>query len=69
MMNWLCLDVLSCTRNDRRMNLGTRQNGVVLDDVVLPPWANGSAEEFIRLQRQALEGEHVSRVRSLHTTA
>ena len=26
----------------------------------LPPWANGSAEEFIRLHRQALESPYVS---------
>ena len=26
----------------------------------LPPWANGSADEFVRLQRQALECDHVS---------
>lgn len=31
-----------------------------MGDVVLPPWANGSADEFIRRQREALESEHVS---------
>ena len=51
----------SVRSNDRRMALGTRQNGEARDDVVLPPWANGSAEEFIRLHRQALESEPVSR--------
>ncbi len=49
-------------RNDRGMDLGTRQGGEVLGDVVLPPWANGSPEEFIRVNRQALESEYVSRV-------
>jgi hypothetical protein len=29
-------------------------------DVVLPPWANGSPDEFVRIQREALESEHVS---------
>jgi hypothetical protein len=31
-----------------------------VDDVLLPPWANGSPEEFIRLHREALESDHVS---------
>ena len=35
----------------------------VVDDVLLPPWAR-SAEEFVALQRRALESEHVSA--SLH---
>ncbi len=47
------------------MDLGARQNGVVLDDVVLPPWANGSCDDFVRIHRQALESEHVSRVNNL----
>ncbi len=34
---------------------------VPVDDVVLPPWAKGSAHEFVRLHREALESEHVSR--------
>ncbi|ETW08954.1 hypothetical protein H310_01434 [Aphanomyces invadans] len=36
-----------------------------LGDVALPPWANGSADTFIRLQRQALESDYVSM--HLHT--
>ena len=36
------------------------QDGSFLDDVQLPPWAHGSADEFVRLQREALESEHVS---------
>jgi WD40 repeat protein len=32
----------------------------VVDDVALPPWANGSAEEFIRIHREALESDYVS---------
>jgi len=31
-----------------------------VSDVELPPWANGSADEFIRLHVQALESEQVS---------
>ena len=29
-------------------------------DVVLPPWAHGSSNEFVRLMRAALESDHVS---------
>ncbi len=36
------------------------QTGVALGDVVLPPWAHGSPDEFIRLQREALESDYVS---------
>ncbi len=38
----------------------TKQDGTPLDDVILPPWAHGSPDEFIRIQREALESEHVS---------
>ena len=50
----------SFLRNDRALQLGTRQNGVSLGDVDLPPWAHGSPEVFVRTQREALESEHVS---------
>ena len=36
------------------------QDGVSIQDVGLPSWANGSADEFVRLNREALESEHVS---------
>lgn len=36
------------------------QDGRDLDDVELPPWAKGSPDEFVRLQREALECDHVS---------
>lgn len=32
----------------------------MLGDVQLPPWAGGSPDEFVRIQREALEGDHVS---------
>jgi len=47
-------------RNDNRFNFGQTQSGRLLDDVELPPWANGSAEEFVRLNREALESDYVS---------
>ncbi len=31
-----------------------------MDDVELPPWANGSPERFLALQRAALESPYVS---------
>eukprot|EP00887_Chlorella_sp_A99_P003486 scaffold7.g3486.t1 len=46
--------------NANSFDLGTRQDGTTLADVVLPPWANGSADEFVRIQREALESEHAS---------
>lgn len=46
--------------NGNRFNLGKKESGELIDGVVLPPWAKGSAREFIRLHRQALESEYVS---------
>ncbi|CAJ0587641.1 unnamed protein product, partial [Mesorhabditis spiculigera] len=46
--------------NNNRFDLGVKQNGVALDDVVLPPWANGDPREFVRLHRAALECDIVS---------
>ena len=31
-----------------------------VDEVILPPWAKGSAREFIRRHREALESDYVS---------
>ncbi|KAI9331227.1 BEACH domain-containing protein [Zopfochytrium polystomum] len=45
--------------NENKFDLGTKQTGVTLGDVVLPPWAS-SPEEFIRIHREALEGDFVS---------
>ena len=41
-------------------SVGTKQNGESLDAVVLPPWAKGSASEFVRAHREALESDYVS---------
>ncbi|KAL8607353.1 hypothetical protein ACOMHN_039503 [Nucella lapillus] len=46
--------------NINNFDLGCKQNGVQLDDVILPPWAKGDAREFIRIHRQALESDYVS---------
>ncbi len=48
-----------CLTNVNRLRFGTRSDGAVVDDVVLPPWA-ATPEAFIRTQRQALESDYVS---------
>ncbi|XP_069954303.1 neurobeachin isoform X3 [Cherax quadricarinatus] len=45
--------------NWNRYKLGATEEEGVVDDVVLPPWAS-SPEEFIRINRMALESEFVS---------
>ena len=47
--------------NTNNYPLGKTQRGQQIDNVVLPPWAKGSAHEFVRLHRLALESDHVSR--------
>ncbi|KAJ3673307.1 hypothetical protein LUZ60_006681 [Juncus effusus] len=42
------------------LDLGEKQSGEKVGDVVLPPWAKGSAREFIRKHREALESDFVS---------
>ena len=44
----------SCTR----IVIGTKQSGEALGDVVLPPWAKGSPNEFIRLHREVRNTIH-----------
>ncbi|OQR94529.1 hypothetical protein THRCLA_08156 [Thraustotheca clavata] len=46
-------------KNQNRIDFGTCQNGTVLNDVVLPPYAK-SAEDFIFKHMEALESEYVS---------
>lgn len=50
--------------NKGRFDMGTSQNGVKINDVVLPRWAKGSADVFVSKMRAALEGNIVSA--SLH---
>lgn len=47
-------------KNENRYDLGIKQNGMKLDNVILPPWAKGDAREFICLHRSALESDYVS---------
>ncbi|KAM6940702.1 lipopolysaccharide-responsive and beige-like anchor protein [Xenentodon cancila] len=45
--------------NANNYNLGVMEDGTVVSDVDLPPWAK-SPEEFVRINRMALESEFVS---------
>jgi WD40 repeat protein len=46
--------------NTNGFPLGRTQSGHLVNDVGLPPWAKGSAYEFVRINRLALESEYVS---------
>ncbi|XP_077245423.1 protein SPIRRIG-like [Tasmannia lanceolata] len=46
--------------NRFHLDLGEKQSGEKVDDVLLPPWAKGSAREFIQKHREALESDYVS---------
>nr|XP_022909115.1 WD repeat and FYVE domain-containing protein 3 [Onthophagus taurus] len=46
--------------NGNEFDLGSKQSGVFLGDVVLPPWAKQDPREFIRAHRNALECDFVS---------
>ncbi|KAJ3103821.1 Neurobeachin-like protein 1 [Phlyctochytrium planicorne] len=45
--------------NENKFDLGQKQTGAIVNDVILPEWAS-SPEEFIRIHREALEGDYVS---------
>ncbi|KAM3728768.1 Lysosomal-trafficking regulator [Dirofilaria immitis] len=46
--------------NKEKLNLGVRQNGDLVDHVILPKWCQGSARLFVLIHRQALESSVVS---------
>ncbi|GAB4841646.1 hypothetical protein Ancab_022361 [Ancistrocladus abbreviatus] len=46
--------------NRFNLDLGEKQSGEKVHDVVLPRWAKGSAREFIQKHREALESDYVS---------
>jgi WD40 repeat protein len=52
-----CPEILVNTNN---FPLGETQTKKSISNVKLPPWANGSPHEFVRLNRLALESEYVS---------
>ncbi|KAJ1906949.1 hypothetical protein LPJ81_001058, partial [Coemansia sp. IMI 209127] len=45
--------------NRNGVDLGRKQDGTLLGDVTLPPWAS-TPDEFVHINRQALESEYVS---------
>eukprot|EP00949_MAST-11_sp_MAST-11-sp1_P002446 g2446.t1 len=47
-------------KNSSELNLGVRQTGQRVDDVILPPWAHGNANTFVEKMRAALESDYVS---------
>ncbi|XP_022728112.1 protein SPIRRIG-like isoform X3 [Durio zibethinus] len=47
--------------NRSGLDLGEKQSGEKVGDVLLPAWAKGSAREFIRRHREALESDFVSK--------
>jgi len=53
--------------NNNNFDFGTTQTGKTVHHVTLPKWAKGDPRRFIRINRQALESEYVSR--SLHKWA
>ena len=46
--------------NSKGVAMGTRSDGAQIDNIILPPWANGSPFEFIKKMEQALESDYVS---------
>ena len=46
--------------NTNNLPLGKMQDGRKIHNVRLPPWAHGSAYEFVRIHRAALESEYVT---------
>lgn len=46
--------------NANEVEFGRDQSGTKVHDVALPPWAHGSATEFVRVNREALESSFVS---------
>ncbi|KAF2072405.1 hypothetical protein CYY_006280 [Polysphondylium violaceum] len=45
--------------NQNNFHFGTKQNGHVIGDVQLPPWA-ATPQDFVRINREALESDYVS---------
>ena len=46
--------------NRNNFDMGTKQSGEPLNDILLPPWAKNDPREFIRVHREALESDFVS---------
>jgi len=48
--------------NFNGFDLGICASGEAVDDVILPPWANGSPEKFVKVMRDALESNICSKM-------
>jgi len=48
-------------KNSNNFDYGSTQKGITVHDVTLPPWAKGDPKRFVRINRQALESEYVSK--------
>ena len=42
--------------NRNNFDLGQKQSGELLCDIVLPPWSKGDPQEFVRLHREVSQG-------------
>ena len=52
---WYCNPAF--LKNTNNFKLGVSQDGELLGDVILPPWANGSPEKFVEVMRNAMESD------------
>ncbi|ETO29066.1 hypothetical protein RFI_08063 [Reticulomyxa filosa] len=50
----------SFLKNYRKLDLGIRTDKKEVNDVELPPWAEGDERRFVQLMRDALESDYVS---------
>jgi len=48
-------------QNKNCFDFGKKQDGSVVNDVILPPWAKGDPKRFVRINRSALESDFVSK--------
>lgn len=48
-------------QNKNAFDFGKKQDGSSVNDVILPPWAKGDPKRFVRINRQALESDFVSK--------
>ena len=59
----------ACLRNQEGLKLGSRQAGGSVGDVELPPWARGSADEFVRIHRCLLFPSGIKCIERIHASA
>eukprot|EP01121_Diplochlamys_sp_Union-15-3_P019956 TRINITY_DN7642_c0_g1_i1.p1 TRINITY_DN7642_c0_g1~~TRINITY_DN7642_c0_g1_i1.p1 ORF type:complete len:629 (+),score=81.03 TRINITY_DN7642_c0_g1_i1:50-1888(+) len=47
--------------NENHYDLGVKQDGATVDDVILPPWSGQNPRKFIQMHREILESSFVSK--------